>query len=184
MNASSICKKCGIELSAGNKFCTACGTSGQDDAGAAAPVDNAQCRSVGIRFVALLIDGIPLGVVCYLVGFILAGIFGGRTGGSYHLTGGPAFLAMFVMSIIVVGYFTVLESACNGQTLGKKITGIRVVSEEGASISMGTAFVRNILRVVDGMFCYLVGAICVWTSPRKQRLGDRAAHTVVISKGR
>ena len=41
---------------------------------------------------------------------------------------------------------------------------------------------RNILRVVDGLFFYLVGAIFALTSSRGQRLGDRAAHTLVVRR--
>lgn len=33
------------------------------------------------------------------------------------------------------------------------------------------------------LFVYLVGAILVWTSDRRQRLGDRVAGTVVAKRG-
>jgi uncharacterized RDD family membrane protein YckC len=45
---------------------------------------------------------------------------------------------------------------------------------------MQAALIRNILRIVDGLFVYLVGAILVWKSDKRQRLGDRVAHTVVV----
>jgi len=38
-----------------------------------------------------------------------------------------------------------------------------------------------VLRVVDGIMFYLVGAIIIWTSMDKQRLGDRVAKTIVVS---
>lgn len=47
---------------------------------------------------------------------------------------------------------------------------------------MGAAIIRTLLRIIDGIAVYLVGAIFVWTSPRKQRLGDRVAKTLVIKK--
>jgi uncharacterized RDD family membrane protein YckC len=34
--------------------------------------------------------------------------------------------------------------------------------------------------LVDGLFFYLVGALFAFSSARGQRLGDRAAHTVVV----
>jgi uncharacterized RDD family membrane protein YckC len=34
--------------------------------------------------------------------------------------------------------------------------------------------------VVDGLFFYLLGAIVVWVSKRRQRLGDMAAGTIVV----
>jgi uncharacterized RDD family membrane protein YckC len=86
-------------------------------------------------------------------------------------------------SLFGLAYFAFLETRWNGQTLGKKLTGIRVTTENGDPLEFSTAIIRNLLRVVDGLLFYLVGAILVWRSPRKQRLGDRVAHTVVIKAG-
>jgi uncharacterized RDD family membrane protein YckC len=45
---------------------------------------------------------------------------------------------------------------------------------------MNQAFKRNILRVIDGFFAYLIGAILIWRSDKQQRLGDTIAKTVVV----
>ena len=45
---------------------------------------------------------------------------------------------------------------------------------------MKQAFTRNILRVIDGLLIYLIGAILIWKSDKKQRLGDSIAKTVVV----
>ena len=66
------------------------------------------------------------------------------------------------------------------QTVGKIVTKIKVVREDGGEIDISTAFIRNILRIVDGLFVYLVGAILIWRSSKKQRLGDMIAKTVVV----
>jgi uncharacterized RDD family membrane protein YckC len=60
------------------------------------------------------------------------------------------------------------------------MVGIRVVGEDGEHATFGAAVVRNLLRFVDALFFYLVGAVFALTSTRGQRLGDRAAHTVVV----
>lgn len=39
---------------------------------------------------------------------------------------------------------------------------------------------RNVLRLLDGLFFYLIAAILVWTSRNRQRLGDRVAGTAVV----
>ena len=78
-----------------------------------------------------------------------------------------------------IAYYTYFEGT-RGQTIGKMITKIKVVSEDGKSIDMNQAFKRNILRVIDGLFVHLIGAILIWRSDRQQRLGDRVAKTVVI----
>ena len=38
------------------------------------------------------------------------------------------------------------------------------------------------LRIVDGLFSYLVAFITVLVSGKNQRLGDMAAHTLVVRK--
>jgi uncharacterized RDD family membrane protein YckC len=58
---------------------------------------------------------------------------------------------------------------------------LKVVKLEGAGpIDMQAAIVRNVLRLVDGFLFYLIGAIAVWASEKKQRLGDRVAGTIVV----
>jgi uncharacterized RDD family membrane protein YckC len=42
------------------------------------------------------------------------------------------------------------------------------------------AAIRSVLRLVDGLFSYLVAFIAVLASAKNQRLGDMAAHTLVV----
>lgn len=81
--------------------------------------------------------------------------------------------------ILYIGYYTYLEGS-RGQTIGKMITRIKVVREDGMPIDMNQALTRNILRIIDGFIGYLIGAILIWRSDKKQRLGDRWAKTVVV----
>ena len=122
------------------------------------------CVSVGPRFLALLIDSVIIGVV----GGLLSLPFHNATG----VLGGS-------IGILTLLYFIVME-ATRGATLGKMALGLRVVKTDGSPISWSESIIRNLLRIIDGLFVYLVGAILVWTSPLRQRLGDRAAKTVVI----
>ncbi len=83
-------------------------------------------------------------------------------------------------AIIALVYYTAME-ALFGATVGKLVTGIRVVRPDGRRIDGVAALLRNIVRVVDFLpIAYLIGAIAVWTSPTRQRLGDRLARTVVV----
>lgn len=59
-----------------------------------------------------------------------------------------------------------------------KSVGIRFVATFIDGIVLGAA--GNILRIVDSFFFYLIGAILIWSSDKKQRLGDMAVHTVVV----
>lgn len=128
---------------------------------------------VGPRAVAIIIDTIIL----MIVGYVIALFFGGVTAGGFQLNGGPAFLFF----IIALAYYVVME-AQQGATVGKLVLGLRVVKEDGGAMDWQASIVRNLLRIVDGLFFYLVGAILVWTSDKKQRLGDRLANTVVVKK--
>jgi uncharacterized RDD family membrane protein YckC len=94
------------------------------------------------------------------------------------LSAGIAVAAVIAL-IVWFLYYTLLEGHY-GQTLGKWFVKIKVVKEDGAPISYSDAAIRTILRIIDGLIDYLIGAILIWTSEKKQRLGDRLAHTVVI----
>jgi uncharacterized RDD family membrane protein YckC len=87
--------------------------------------------------------------------------------------------ALAILAIGWLVYMTVMESAY-GASLGKFALGIRVVRLDGQPVDGFTSFLRNIIRAVDGAFFYLVGSIIVWNSPLKQRLGDKAAKTIVV----
>lgn len=128
---------------------------------------------VGLRAVAIIIDTIIL----MIVGWVVALLFGGATASGFQLSGGPALL----LFLIAIAYYIVME-AQKGATIGKLILGLRVVMEDGSAIDWRASVVRNLLRIIDGLFIYLVGAILVWTSDKKQRLGDRLANTIVVKK--
>ncbi len=120
---------------------------------------------VGPRFLAVLIDTIILAIVSGLLG---VGLGPHQPGASSGLSG----LIFFV-------YYIVME-ATQGATLGKMALGLRVVRVDGAPISWSESVIRNLLRIVDCLVFYILGAILIWTSPLKQRLGDKVAHTVVV----
>ncbi|CAN5729901.1 hypothetical protein BH23CHL4_BH23CHL4_20130 [soil metagenome] len=87
-------------------------------------------------------------------------------------------LLLFVA--IMFSYFIIAE-ALFGQTAGKRATGIRVVTEEGEPIGWGKSAGRNLLRVVDSLpALYVVGIIVMARSDKIQRVGDRAARTIVV----
>jgi len=135
---------------------------------------------IALRFVAVLLDAVivffPLGIV---VGLMTGGGYAERGAGYANAginVGGSAFLLLLALGL---GYYIVCEAA-TGATLGKRMVGIRVVGEDGEHATFGAAVVRNLLRLVDALFFYLVGAVFALTSTRGQRLGDRAAHTIVV----
>ena len=70
-----------------------------------------------------------------------------------------------------------------GQTLGKRLLGIKVVrADSGGVPGLGAAALRTVLRIIDGIFFYLVAFISVLASQKNKRLGDMVAHTLVVRK--
>lgn len=134
---------------------------------------------LGRRAVAVVVDGIVAGLAIGAIGYLIASVTGGLTSDGFALQGGPAFAFMLVSLLVGFGYFIALEGRY-GRTVGKSLLGLRVVAEDGEPIGMRAATVRNLLRVVDGIAFYLVGALFVVTGERHQRLGDRLADTVVV----
>ena len=77
-------------------------------------------------------------------------------------------------------YLWLLEAAF-GATLGKAMVGIRVVQTTERN-PLAALAIRNLLRVVDGLGFYLVGAMVAGCSAIHRRLGDICAGTVVIEE--
>ena len=84
----------------------------------------------------------------------------------------------FAISLL---YGILTEWFWRGQTVGKRLLGLRVVEASGLRLRPSQIVVRNLLRFVDLLpGLYLVGGVCCVLSSRRQRLGDIAAGTIVI----
>jgi uncharacterized RDD family membrane protein YckC len=78
-------------------------------------------------------------------------------------------------------YYFALESDA-GQTVGKRIMGLRVVMADGRPADMRAIAMRTVARVIDGIAFYVVGlVVMVVTGERRQRIGDMAGGTIVTS---
>lgn len=137
--------------------------------------------SIGSRLLGQLVDGLIAFGVFVIVGALVANRTGDPTENGFDLTGGAALAAIGIAAAVVLAYFIVAE-ALTGVTTGKLAAGLQVRSTDGLPIGFGAALVRNLLRLVDGIGFYLVGGIVALTSPRRQRLGDAAAGTVVLRR--
>src|SRR2546423_1608789 len=136
---------------------------------------------VALRFVAVLIDGAIFFVAAFAVALMGGGASSSSANGMHTVGVQLGGRGMLVSLLLSLGYYVVCESLLGG-TLGKLALGLRVVDEDGDEISLTSALVRNVLRVVDGYLFYLVGAIAVWSSADRQRVGDRVAHTYVVRR--
>jgi len=88
---------------------------------------------------------------------------------------------VFVGFCIYWGYFAAFEALWNGQTLGKRKTGIRVIKDSGRPITAFEAIARNFMRAVDSLpGMYGVAVIAMFVDKNSRRLGDMVAGTVVV----
>lgn len=137
--------------------------------------------SAGSRFLALAIDTLLqiggfalLGVVALVAAILrisLQSVFG-----TWALA-----IVIVLGFILYYGYFAVFEALWNGQTPGKRVVRLRVITTSGRPITAYEALLRNLVRIVDQLpVVYTVGLLAVFFTERNQRLGDLAADTVVV----
>lgn len=88
------------------------------------------------------------------------------------------------VGIHVALFFTyfVLGEAIGGQTIGKRLLGIRVAALDGTAPPLRGVILRCLLRPSPLVLpiAYLVGSIVLLLTSRRQRLGDLLAGTVVV----
>ena len=154
-------------------------TVGGTEAGAARSTASDSTDVVGRRIGALIVDGVLFAIVFVVVAIATGGGNSGHGHASVHMSGTP----FLVYLLAWFAYFTICE-ATTGQTLGKRLLRVRVVSDDGTKVGLGQAAARNLLRLVDALpVFYIVGLISIAATGegRRQRVGDLAAHTRVVS---
>lgn len=128
------------------------------------------------RFLAWIIDFCAVGLASSMVGkllTLLAPI-------SIDLAMATSTLSYFLLSI---GYGIGFEWLWRGQTLGKRVLGLRVMDARGLKLHVSQIVIRNVLRAVDILpVFYLVGGMACAVNRYSQRLGDVAANTVVVRR--
>lgn len=167
------CPHCKSEIPADATKCKYCGESVE--------LSGVKLSGVGRRIAAVAIDSIIIalfwGISTYLINFSIP------VNQTYSNDSSSTSLVVFPMyTLILFAYFILLEGPLGkGQTIGKRILKIRVVnSEDQSAIDYSVSFIRNILRIIDGLFLYLIGFLSIQGSDKEQRIGDKAAKTIVI----
>lgn len=129
---------------------------------------------LGERIVARLIDwGVFLGA--YIL-FIVLGLTVGQTSNEIVI---GALVIIYLVSYVF--YNLLCEIFMNGQSIGKRIMKIKVISLDGGQPTLGQYFIRWIFRLVDFVLSMQVGGIlCIILSDKKQRIGDLVAGTTMI----
>jgi len=109
---------------------------------------------------------------------------------------------ILTISLPMLLYSLVSETMMHGQTIGKKIMGIRVVSLEGGEPTLGQYLLRWMFKAYEWPFMFgyaffstesiivyilitgflgIIVVIIIAVTKKSQRLGDVAANTVVVN---
>jgi uncharacterized RDD family membrane protein YckC len=150
--------------------------------GRMSPVDVAETRVTGRRIVQYLIDAFLVSIIPSLVSIP----FDNSNSTIIHVIGGLVAFALFVL--IGLWYWVIRPHSRNGQTFGMKLLGLRVISKDGGPASTSQLFIRWICLIFDAIpyswpITGLVGFVVILGSRYRQRIGDHAARTLVISTG-
>jgi uncharacterized RDD family membrane protein YckC len=143
----------------------------------------------GKRVVAYLIDYSPtyVGMIIFCVGYVLWIVsIAQSTGSTVDLTGGavPMIVGTAVMlaGMIWTVYNRWFVAGRTGQSLGKRVTRIRLVSElTDAPIGPMNAFIRDMVHILDG-FAY-VGYLWPLWDEKRQTFADKIMRTIVVNAG-
>ncbi len=132
----------------------------------------------GRRLAATLYDGFFLAFLIFVLTFVVG--FAGLLIGIYR-PDDPLMLERLIMvcglALSVVYY--VGSWATSGQTLGKTLAGIKVISVDGSSVSLGKALLRYLGYILSGALLSL-GFLWVALDPKRQGWHDKMAGTYVV----
>src|SRR3954471_23254937 len=109
----------------------------------------------GQRLGAYLIDIIIIAIGAGIVGGIIAAAGGGSDAGI-----GLGYLLYIIGAAV---YFSVFDGSASGQTIGKRMLGIRVYDfSRGGPIGLGRGFIRYLGRLVSATLCGLGYLWALW----------------------
>ncbi|MEV4885441.1 Uncharacterized membrane protein YckC, RDD family [Chitinophaga ginsengisegetis] len=134
------------------------------------------------RFLAWLID-FAIRFFYYLVAYMTLSSF--RIEMEGHVG-----IYFFLVLLPLLFYFPVAEIGMKGQTPGKKMLHLQVVSMTGNQPSVSQHLIRWIFRIIETPLYFfalvpvIIPAVSIVRTPYNQRLGDLVAGTIVISTKR
>lgn len=138
----------------------------------------------GGRSYAFVIDWhirLLLALAWYVVGTLL--FFGGLSVVDAESSAFTGYLFAVVLpaSALYFLYHPVLEIAMHGRTPGKRMAGVRIVTQTGEVPGIGAIIIRNVLRIVDSLpALYVVGLMATLLTDQSVRIGDMAAGTLLV----
>ncbi len=144
-----------------------------------------ELAGIGSRFAAGTLDVAILGFVLVALGIVMLFVLD-VTMNDFRDGWRAITLAAYGVALAVVwAYYLGFELLWDGQTPGKRVMRLRVVSEDGGPAPAAAIVVRNVLRVADMLplvLVHVLGGVVMFVSRRSKRIGDLAAGTVVVQE--
>jgi len=135
-----------------------------------------EISGLGERIAARCID-----LAGFLILFIIAWIL--MIIASIGFSGTAAIIVFIIYALVFVFYDLICEMMMGGQTFGKKIMKIKVISIDGAQATFGQYLIRWLFRILDFGFPFgwgIVALVSVAITKNHQRVGDLLAKTTLI----
>jgi uncharacterized RDD family membrane protein YckC len=126
-----------------------------------------QLASKGKRFANYIIDIISFYIFAILGGVVFALVSPDTAASAFEEVGNPDTSSKLVEQLlgilILLGYYTIMEGAFNGKTVGKYLTKTRALREDGSSLGWDKALIRSLCRLIpfEG-FSYLGSNLLGW----------------------
>ena len=131
-----------------------------------------ELASVRERIISFLIDYFILIVILVLLSFIINFIFNWRV---------SDYLVYIVLVPTYVFYSLTSETIGNGQSLGKRAMGIKIIKLNGKEPTTGDYIMRWAFRLIDIYVSLgMVASSLISSGNKGQRLGDLIANTTVV----
>jgi len=140
-----------------------------------------------MRFLALIIDSIPLSIIAIVITLFAIAPFFSHTYGLYWYSVTYVewyvwwLLFPLIYGVFALLYFIIME-VMMGATLGKKILGLQVQMTNGSKVTFDKSFIRNISKLFSVFLIldWLIGVFTPGHDPH-QKYTDRIAGTTVVS---
>ena len=199
------CSKCGVEVSSGAAYCSACGQSltSQQMTGHEAPEDHSgedprsferpaapgaasfSYAGFWLRLAAYILDSLLLGFtagIAVLMPLMSRGAISADNPWEIYTGTTQQFFALRLLILMIQWvYFALLESSPWQASLGKRLLGLKVTDLEGHRISFARASARYFCTLLSG-FILMAGFIMIAFTQRKQALHDILTGCLVIKR--
>ena len=124
------------------------------------------------HILAFMIDTVVLIVLLFILSWSMVAMFSIKLYSVY---------VYLVITPVFFFYSLSQEVFMNGQSLGKKILGLRIVKINGKEATTSDYIIRWAFRLVDIWFSFgSLAALLISSTPRNQRLGGLLSDTTVV----